>query len=71
MCEGESMAAVNAQASFRCGVMSLAILALSLIKREGMYGYQMVNEPSVPAEGGTRFRKDRFTQSFIDCWTRR
>ena len=36
------MAADNAQASFRRGVMSLVILAL--LKREDMYGYQMITE---------------------------
>ena len=36
------MAADNAQASFRRGVMSLVILAL--LKREDMYGYQLVQE---------------------------
>lgn len=36
------MAADNAQASFRRGVLSLVILAL--LKREDMYGYQLVQE---------------------------
>ena len=36
------MAADNAQTSFRRGVMSLVILAL--LKREDMYGYQLVQE---------------------------
>lgn len=36
------MAVENGQASFRRGVMSLVIL--SLLKREDMYGYQLVQE---------------------------
>ena len=36
------MAIDNVQASFRRGVMSLVILAL--LKREDMYGYQLVQE---------------------------
>ena len=36
------MAIDNAQSSFRRGVMSLVILAL--LKREDMYGYQLVQE---------------------------
>lgn len=36
------MAGDNAQVSFRRGVMSLVILAL--LKREDMYGYQLVQE---------------------------
>ena len=36
------MAADNSQNSFRRGVMSLVILAL--LKREDMYGYQLVQE---------------------------
>ena len=36
------MASDNSQASFRRGVMSLVIL--SLLKREDMYGYQLVQE---------------------------
>lgn len=36
------MAADNGQSSFRRGVMSLVIL--SLLKREDMYGYQLVHE---------------------------
>lgn len=36
------MATDSAQASFRRGVMSLVILAL--LKREDMYGYQLVQE---------------------------
>lgn len=36
------MAADNAQASFRRGVLTLVILAL--LKREDMYGYQLVQE---------------------------
>ena len=36
------MAADNAQNSFRRGVMSMVILAL--LKREDMYGYQLVQE---------------------------
>ena len=43
------MAADNAQNSFRRGVMSLVILAL--LKREDMYGYQLVQETS-RASGG-------------------
>lgn len=38
----ESVAADNTQSSFRRGVMSLVILAL--LKREDMYGYQLVQE---------------------------
>ena len=36
------MAADNGQSSFRRGVMSLVIL--SLLKKEDMYGYQLVQE---------------------------
>lgn len=43
------MAADNAQASFRRGVMSLVILAL--LKREDMYGYQLVQETSKSSGG--------------------
>ena len=43
------MAADNAQASFRRGVMSLVILAL--LKREDMYGYQLVQETSNSSGG--------------------
>lgn len=43
------MAADNGQTSFRRGVMSLVIL--SLLKREDMYGYQLVQETS-NASGG-------------------
>ena len=43
------MAADNAQASFRRGVMSLVILAL--LKREDMYGYQLVQETSRSSGG--------------------
>lgn len=43
------MAADNAQASFRRGVMSLVILAL--LKREDMYGYQLVQETSLSSGG--------------------
>lgn len=39
---GDDMAQDNAQNSFRRGVMSLVILAL--LKREDMYGYQLVQE---------------------------
>lgn len=43
------MAADNAQSSFRRGVMSLVILAL--LKKEDMYGYQLVQE-TFRASGG-------------------
>ena len=43
------MAGDSSQASFRRGVMSLVILAL--LKREDMYGYQLVQETS-RASGG-------------------
>jgi PadR family transcriptional regulator PadR len=43
------VAADNAQASFRRGVMSLVILAL--LKREDMYGYQLVQETSKSSGG--------------------
>lgn len=43
------MAADNTQASFRRGVMSLVILAL--LKREDMYGYQLVQETSNSSGG--------------------
>ena len=43
------MAADNAQASFRRGVLSLVILAL--LKREDMYGYQLVQETSKSSGG--------------------
>ena len=43
------MAADNGQNSFRRGVMSLVIL--SLLKREDMYGYQLVQE-TTRASGG-------------------
>lgn len=46
---GERVAADNAQASFRRGVMSLVILAL--LKREDMYGYQLVQETSLSSGG--------------------
>lgn len=39
----------NAQTSFRRGVMSLVILAL--LKREDMYGYQLVQETSRSSGG--------------------
>lgn len=43
------MAADNSQTSFRRGVMSLVIL--TLLKREDMYGYQLVQE-TARASGG-------------------
>ena len=43
------MAGDSSQASFRRGVMSLVILAL--LKREDMYGYQLVQE-TARASGG-------------------
>lgn len=43
------MAADNTQASFRRGVMTLVIL--SLLKREDMYGYQLVQETSNSSGG--------------------
>lgn len=43
------MASDNAQSSFRRGVMSLVILAL--LKKEDMYGYQLVQE-TIRASGG-------------------
>lgn len=43
------MASDSSQASFRRGVMSLVILAL--LKREDMYGYQLVQE-TCRASGG-------------------
>lgn len=43
------MAADNAQSSFRRGVMSLVIL--TLLKREDMYGYQLVQETSKSSGG--------------------
>ena len=43
------MAAENSQNSFRRGVMSLVILAL--LKREDMYGYQLVQEASARTGG--------------------
>ena len=43
------MAADNAQQSFRRGVMSLVILAL--LKREDMYGYQLVQETANSSGG--------------------
>lgn len=43
------MAADNTQQSFRRGVMSLVILAL--LKREDMYGYQLVQETACSSGG--------------------
>lgn len=43
------MAADNSQQSFRRGVMSLVILAL--LKREDMYGYQLVQETANSSGG--------------------
>ena len=43
------MASDNGQASFRRGVMSLVIL--SLLKREDMYGYQLVQETEKSSGG--------------------
>lgn len=43
------MAADSAQQSFRRGVMSLVILAL--LKREDMYGYQLVQETANSSGG--------------------
>lgn len=43
------MAADNSQQSFRRGVMSLVILAL--LKREDMYGYQLVQETANSSAG--------------------
>lgn len=43
------MASDNAQSSFRRGVMSLVIL--SLLKKEDMYGYQLVQE-TIQTSGG-------------------
>lgn len=43
------MAGDSAQASFRRGVMSLVILAL--LKREDMYGYQLVQETARSSGG--------------------
>lgn len=43
------MATDNAQQSFRRGVMSLVILAL--LKREDMYGYQLVQETANSSGG--------------------
>lgn len=44
------MASDNAQNSFRRGVMSLVIL--TLLKREDMYGYQLVQETARASGGG-------------------
>lgn len=46
---GEVVAADNTQQSFRRGVMSLVILAL--LKREDMYGYQLVQETANSSGG--------------------
>ena len=46
---GDDMAADNGQGSFRRGVMSLVIL--SLLKREDMYGYQLVQETEKSSGG--------------------
>lgn len=43
------MASDSVQASFRRGVMSLVIL--SLLKREDMYGYQLVQETAASSGG--------------------
>ena len=43
------MASENSQSSFRRGVMSLVIL--SLLKREDMYGYQLVQETEKSSGG--------------------
>lgn len=43
------MAAENSQNSFRRGVMSLVILAL--LKKEDMYGYQLVQETAASTGG--------------------
>lgn len=43
------MAADNSQSSFRRGVMSMVIL--SLLKREDMYGYQLVQETEKQSGG--------------------
>lgn len=43
------MAVDNSQQSFRRGVMSLVILAL--LKREDMYGYQLVQETTNSSDG--------------------
>lgn len=43
------MAADNTQQSFRRGVMALVILAL--LKREDMYGYQLVQETAISSGG--------------------
>lgn len=46
---GDAMAADNGQGGFRRGVMSLVIL--SLLKREDMYGYQLVQETEKSSGG--------------------
>ena len=46
---GGDVAGDSAQASFRRGVMSLVILAL--LKREDMYGYQLVQETARSSGG--------------------
>ena len=43
------MGSENAQSSFRRGVMSLVVL--SLLKREDMYGYQLVQETEKQSDG--------------------
>lgn len=43
------MATDNTQQGFRRGVMSLVILAL--LKREDMYGYQLVQETAISSSG--------------------
>lgn len=51
------MAADNGQMSFRRGVMSLVILGL--LKKEDMYGYQLVQETECKAADASSRRKAR------------
>lgn len=57
------MAADNGQMSFRRGVMSLVILGL--LKKEDMYGYQLVQETERQAADGSSRRRVRC----IPCFT--
>ena len=57
------MAADNGQMSFRRGVMSLVILGL--LKKEDMYGYQLVQETERRSGGRIVHRKAHCILCFI------
>lgn len=57
------MATDSGQNSFRRGVMSLVILGL--LKKEDMYGYQLVQETERKSGGRITTQEGHYTRCFI------